>query len=1646
MSTPIWRHWPLDSWQNASVTTLEDILDDYLYKSGSTVERGTKFERLMKQFLVTDVQWAALFDTVWMWSEWPERTGHDVGIDLVARERDTGNLVAVQCKFYDPTHTLSKPDIDTFLSASGKHPFAGRLVVSTTDKWNKNAEDAVHNQQIPVQRIGLTDLLDSSIDWEQFDPTTKGTPELAIKAKRELRSYQRVALEKVRAGLAEGERGKLIMACGTGKTFTSLQIALDQVEPGGSVLFLVPSIALLSQTLKEWSIEAGDTLRTFAVCSDRKIGMGEEDISTVDLPIPATTDPARLAFAMRQDTVHRDAARRVTVVFATYQSIDVVAKAQHAGVPAFDLVICDEAHRTTGATLVGADESAFVRVHDAEYLKAAKRLYMTATPRIYDDNSKAKAGQANAVLASMDDETVYGPELYRLGFGEAVSLGHLTDYRVLVLAVDEGHINRTMQSALTDPNNSELQVDDIAKIIGCWNGLAKRGEAEHDFTGDPEPMRRAVAFSRSIKDSRRFAEKFQSIVDEYAASIDLSDDDVNAPGRVNQILPAAVDHVDGSFNMVARNNLLSWLKEETGDLGSGGEARILSNAKCLSEGVDVPALDAVLFLNPRKSVVDVVQSVGRVMRRAPGKKYGYIILPIVVPAGMRPEDALRDNERYAVVWEVLQALRAHDERFDAMVNKIELNQARDARINIIGVGGKESDEYGDGSNKDTPEQGAFDLSALGDFREAMYAKVVQKVGSRRYWEDWAKSVADIAARHRERLIGLLKSGHAAKEFDDFHTALRASLNESISRDDAIDMLSQHLITAPIFSALFADYDFATNNPVSQVMDTMLRALEGTNLEAETADLDKFYESVRVRVEGIDNAAGKQSIIKDLYERFFKLAFPRAADQLGIVYTPVEIVDFIIRSVDHLLRQEFGTSLSGEGVHVVDPFTGTGTFIVRLLQSGLISPHDLARKYASELHANEIMLLAYYIAAINIESAFHDVLAEALDAEVPYQPFDGIVLTDTFQMHEAGDLDDGTVFTSNSERVSKQRALDIRVIIGNPPYSVGQESGNDGAGNLKYPTLDTSIEGSYAARSTAGLKRNLYDSFVRAIRWASDRVGDHGVIGFVTNGGFIDANSYDGLRKALVDEFSSIYVYNLRGNQRTAGDLSRKEGGKVFGTGSRNTVAVTFLVKKAGRQGIARVNYRDIGDYLTREQKLAIVADSTIESVAWTQIEPNTAGDWLTQRSSTFSTFAPLGDRQPAPDDVFGANSLGVSTNRDAWTYSFDRKRLDAQVSLTVATYNSTLEAWKAAGSVVDDVTTFASRANNTVSWSAGLKQRFTRGLKLEQDQSAVIRSLYRPFTAMHLYTGPGLIERPGKTPSWFAQAGEPLDNVAICVIRPNDRTPYSVLATGIAPNLALFMDPAQCFARWTYEKIEDDGLQGALDFKDDKVEVIQGHRRVDNITDETLKRYRARYGTALPADVPTAKDMIFAFVYGLLHSLDYREWFVADLKRSLPRIPRIEADDFAAFADAGQRLLDLHIDYENVPAYPLIVIGENPTGPGSGDLYAWFRVEKLRWAGKGRAADKSSIVYNPRITVAGIPDDAHRYLLGSRSALEWILDRYQVKTDKASGIVNDPNEWSREVGNPRYILDLIAKVTTVSVETMKIVDALPPLRIVEEQG
>ncbi len=1050
------------------MSTIHEVLGELRATALDQRDKGDRFERLIASYLRSDPEWTARFEEVWLWPEWPGRQGRpDTGIDLVAKNRDRDDFTAIQCKFYADDARVPKGDIDSFVASSGRKEFAARYIFDTAQSWSKNASDTLEGLSVPVQRVDIAYLDDARVDWSEF---SWATPEiLPATGPKSLRAHQQRALDDVVSGLREHHRGKLVMACGTGKTFTSLRIAERLVGTGGSVLFLVPSIQLLSQSLREWMAEAEVEVRPFAVCSDVRVGRkvsDEGDLSTVDLTEPATTDAATLVARM---TSGRRAKERMTVVFATYQSLGVVAEAQASGgLDAFDLVVCDEAHRTTGVTLKDADDSHFVRVHDDSYVRARRRLYMTATPRVFGEEVRRRASEADAVLADMGDEATYGPELHRLGFGDAVEADLLTDYKVLVLAVDEQYVADNFQAAMA--TSGELALGDAAKLIGCWNGLAKNfgprqvhdtDEAlERVAPADDVPMRRAVAFAKDIRASKQAAASFPVIVDRARQDESGGHD-----------LQVQAHHVDGTMGVSERNQHLAWLKAEP----PADTCRVLTNARCLSEGVDVPALDAVLFLTPRGSQVDVVQSVGRVMRKAPGKRLGYIVLPIVVPSGVAPEEALRDNERYRVVWQVLQALRSHDERFHAMVNQIELNKKRPDKLDIIDVTPRPHDPGADdvpGQNRE--EQLTLDFGFDG-FRDAMYARIVQKVGERRYWETWARDVADIAQAHITRIKGLLADPDSppAREFGEFVRGLRGNLNESITEDEAIEMLAQHLITRPIFEALFSGYDFATHNPVAQTMELMLKSLDEHNLEAEQASLERFYDSVRRRVEGVQDAEGKQRVIVELYDKFFATAFKRTVDRLGIVYTPVEIVDFILRSADEVLRAEFGQGLTDEGVHILDGFTGTGTFMVRLLQSGLIEPHDLARKYAEELHANEILLLAYYIAAVNIETTYAALANGDGLAPGAYTPFPGLVLTDTFQSYEDGDRDDLDIFPENNERITRQRALPITVIVGNPPYSVGQDSANDDNANASYPTIDAAIRDTYAARSGSKTVRTRF---------------------------------------------------------------------------------------------------------------------------------------------------------------------------------------------------------------------------------------------------------------------------------------------------------------------------------------------------------------------------------------------------------------------------------------------------------------------------------------------------------------------------------------------------------------------------------------------
>lgn len=1652
--------------------------------------RGTLFEKLMVRYFKLHPTLSQEYDRVCRWVDW-EYNGNtgDTGIDLVAHRVDDDSWTAIQCKFYDPNTTLQKNGIDSFLSASGSTfrvdgvpvSFSNRIIISTTDRWGKNAEAAIENQTIPVQRFGLAEIAEAPIEWDVAYPDADNTPIISLDLRKrfEPRPHQQQAIDKVLDGFKAHDRGKLIMACGTGKTFTSLKLAeayaaqLNPDAPKARILFCVPSISLLSQSLREWTTHCQLDLRAFAVCSDNKVSRAAEDIASYELEIPVTTNGKELA----EKLSYRRRAAGLTVVFSTYQSLPAIHEAQQAGAGEFDLIICDEAHRTTGVTLAGEDPSNFVVIHDNSYIKAEKRLYMTATPRLFDEQIKDKAAEHSAEIASMDDEAIYGPELHRLGFSEAVDKGLLTDYKVVVLTVDQDAAAATTQRVIYD-NNYEVALDDVSRLIGCWNGLSKRSGVAQDsrqgFEANAKPMQRAVAFAKDIKSSKAVAKMLPKVSDTY--STELKEKSVTNPDidPLNLDLSVAADHVDGSMNALTRGKLLQWLKAPVPE----NECRVLSNARCLSEGVDVPALDAVIFLNPRNSVVDVVQSVGRVMRKAEGKDYGYIILPIGIPEGVSPDQALADNKRFKVVWQVLNALRAHDDRFNAMVNSANLN-TKDTGDQITGDA-----PAGDGDNKDSRSGGAsadeglrqkvevthiskeedpsdtpdsedttqLVLFGLEQWQEAIYTRIVDKVGERTYWEDWAEDVANMAQAQITRINELLDNTNEKLllEFDKFVEGLRGNLNDSITRDDAISMLSQHMITAPVFDALFAEHDFAAHNPVSVVMQTMVDALSDKKLESETAGLEKFYDSVRVRASEVTSAAGKQQVIRELYERFFKKAFPKQAEALGIVYTPVEIVDYILRAADYVSREHFGRGLTDKNVHVLDPFTGTGTFMVRLLQSGLIEPHDLARKYANELHATEIMLLAYYVAAVNIETTYHALEKErALREEQPepgYVPFDGIALADTFQVYEEDDQLDLDVFTTNNERIEKQKNTPIHIIVGNPPYSAKQESASDLNANMKYTSLDHRVETTYVGKATATNKNSLYDSYLRAFRWATDRVTE-GVVAFVTNGGWVDGNSAKGVRLAFAEDYSDIYVFNLRGNARCSGRQRKKEAGNVFDNSVQIPISIFVGVRTPGATG-CRIHYRDIGDYLTAKQKLEIVDKSTIDNIPWETITPNQYGDWINQRSEDFRTWPVLGDKKDTSvRRFFTTFSAGLKTARDTWCYSSTAHSVTGNIRRMLSTYSHALAAYQqsqfAAGRNEASANEFLEaypehNDSREIAWDANLKMSLGRQQTLEFDPAAIRESLYRPFFRQKTYFDPALNQRRYQLPSLFPTPK--YDNIGFILTGPAATSDFGVLATDQLPNLHT-LSTGQFFSRWTWEPVAPE--DGALDLSSGtqrdaapgcEGEIIDGYRRVDNITDEIHQEYRETLGT----DV--TKDEIFYFVYGQLHDPGYREAYAADLKKMLPHIETpTDIERFRLVSKAGRELMDLHINYEDVEPWPVDV--QLKPGADASDRETW-RVTKMKWnkvrdpETKKLVEDRSAIIYNPKVTITGIPLEADEYQLGSRSALAWIIDRYRYTKDKKSGIINDPNDWADEVGNPRYIVDLIAKVTRVAMETNRIVNTI----------
>ena len=869
------------------------------------------------------------------------------------------------------------------------------------------------------------------------------------------------------------------------------------------------------------------------------------------------------------------------------------------------------------------------------------------------------------------------------------------------------------------------------------------------------------------------------------------------------------------------------------------------------------------------------------------------------------------------------------------------------------------------------------------------------------WEEAVAQFKDRVADIGQGLAQLIqqeRGGNPAftAAFAGFLDKCRQSINPNLSEEAVEEMLIQHLLTERLFRTVFNNPDFSHRNVIASEIESVIHAL--TSQSFSRADflgsLDRFYIAIERTAATIHDFSQKQHFLNTVYEQFFQGFSVKVADTHGIVYTPQPVVDFMVKSVAAILEREFGRSLADEGVHIIDPFVGTGNFIVRMMRE--IPRTALERKYKEELHCNEVMLLPYYIASMNIEH-------EYFDATGRYEPFDGICLVDTFDLAEDRQL---PLFApENTQRVESQKRTPMFVVIGNPPYNVGQVNENDNNKNRMYRTMDKRVAETYAKDSKATSKNKLADPYVKAFRWASDRIGNDGVVAFVSNNGFLDGVASDGMRKHLADDFDAIYILDLGGNVRNNPKLSGTTH-NVFGI--QVGVSINFLIKRR-KEGdfLVEVFYARVDEFWRKEEKYRYLnTKQHYETIGWKRMTPDERHTWLTEGlQPEFENFIPLGSRKaragndPISNVIFKTYSLGLNTNRDVWAYNFCRNTLTNNIRRTIETYNEQVIKWKMLRQQGTDIDAFVVYDDTRIKWSSTMKQKLRGGQLAEFEEKKIRESLFRPFTKSNVFFDRVLNHRVFGFPSIFPTSATEVENQTICLTAAGNRKPFHCLMARQIADLHLTGD-SQCFPFYTYDE--------------------DGSDRRENVTDWALDRFRTHY-----SDDTITKWDIFHYVYGLLHHPGYRERYQANLKRELPRISF--APDFRAFAAAGARLARIHVGYEEQPEYPLAQV-EMP------DMPLDWRVEKMRLS-----KDKTQLRYNSFLTLDGIPSEVFNYRLGNRSALEWIIDQYRVKTDKRSGIVNDPNR----ADDPQYILRLIGKVISVSLETVEIVAELPELGIDE---
>ncbi|WP_121092256.1 DEAD/DEAH box helicase [Helicobacter pylori] len=1580
--------------------------------------KGSLFEKVSKHFLLEHDS-ANEYESIKLWNDWELKGKEgDRGIDIVITTTSK-EYIAVQCKFHQDS--VSFNDISTFLvklhNGVGEVRFKKGIIISTSNLTHAAQQEIEQTRSIgmgiDIDIISEEDFIYSRIDWEKFDPT-KTKDELPLCDKKRSRSHQTEAINATKEYFSDPKntRGKLIMACGTGKTYTSLKI-MEALEPK-ITLFLAPSIALLSQTFREYAQEKSEPFYASIVCSDDKTGQSknedDDDIKFSELPIKPST---RLEDIL---SVYEKAQKenKRFIIFSTYQSALRIKEAQEAGLNGIDLIICDEAHRTVGAmysTNERDDKNAFTLCHSDKNIKAKKRLYMTATPKVYSESSKAKAKESDNVIYSMDDAKVFGEEIYTLNFERAIALDLLTDYKVIILAVRSENLSGVTNSVNkkisqlkakgTKLDKKLINNEFVCKIIGTHKGLAKQDlialDEENKEDNDLKSKRdtfvsqRAISFCKSIQTSKNIKDSFETIMECY-------DEELKKKSFKN--LQINIDHIDGTMNCKERLEKLENL-----NTFEPNTCKVLSNARCLSEGVDVPALDSVIFFDGKSAMVDIIQAVGRVMRKAKNKKRGYIILPIALAESeIKNLDEAVKNTNFKNIWKVLKALRSHD---SSLVDEATFKE----KIKIFGSNDESNPDDEEELKKDKTEhqndpkeaqKTLFDAIFLQDLANAVYNVMPTKLGDRNYWENFAKKTGNIARILNERLKDIFDKN--PEIFDNFLTSLRGNIHQGIKNEEALDMIVSHIITKPIFDALFGEN---IKNPIAKALDKMVLKLSSLGLEGETKDLKNLYESVKTEAAHAKSPKSQQELIKNLYNTFFKEAFSKQSEKLGIVYTPIEVVDFILRATNGILKKHFNTDFNDKNITIFDPFTGTGSFIARLLskENNLISDEALKEKFQKNLFAFDIVLLSYYIALINITQA-------AQNRDSSLKNFKNIALTDSLDYLEEktnkGVIPGFEDLKENQEIKSTLADQKIQVIIGNPPYSSGAKSENDNNQNLSHPKLQKLVYETYGKNSTAKVGKTTRDTLIQSIRMASDLLKDKGVLGFVVNGSFIDSKSADGFRKCVVQEFAHLYVLNLRGNARTSGEERKKQGDGIFDSGSRATVAIIFFVKDKSVQNSA-IHYYEVDDYLKREAKLNLLAGfENLDFVPFKEITPNDKGDWINQRNDDFEKLIPLKrDKTLQNDSIFDINSGGVVSGRDPWVYNFSPNTLKQSVQNCIDTYNADLkrfnerfrEAFKERTKGVksdklhkhlndQEITTDKTK----IAWTRSLKQGFIKNTNLPESSMERVRlALYRPFNKQWLYFDKNLNEEQSQCPKIF-----PDKSARNVVINTGISKAFSALISSEIPCLDL-LPHNQAYPLYYYDDLGNRSY------------AISGY---------ALNLFRRHY-----KDNAITEEEIFYYIYAIFHHKGYLEKYKNSLTKEAPRIALSE--DFKELSVLGKELAELHLNYESGEMHESVQYKTLMNAKMEG----YYDVVKMK-------KEKDRIIYNQNITITKIPQKAFDYVVNGRSAIDWVIERYSITTDKDSLIENNPNDYA----GGKYVFELLCRVIKLSEKSVDLIEKISEKR------